>query len=62
MEYSKKSREELILFCRQNNISGYSGKKKTDIIQLIQQAQANIKVEVKKVDEDKDDNKVTSLS
>ena len=45
MEYSKKSREELILFCKQNNISKYSGKKKADIIQLIHQA--NIKVEVK---------------
>ena len=35
MDYSKKSREELIALCKGNNIKGYSGKKKADIIQLI---------------------------
>jgi len=46
MEYSKKSREELILFCKQNNISGYSGKKKADIIQLLHELNVESEQEV----------------
>ena len=30
MDYSNKTREELILICKENNIKGYSGKKKED--------------------------------
>jgi hypothetical protein len=37
MDYSKKAREELIAICKENGIKGYSGKKKEDIISLIQQ-------------------------
>ena len=36
VDFSKKSLDELKAFCRENNIKGYSGKKKSDIIQLIQ--------------------------
>ena len=35
MDYTKKSREELIAFCKEKNIKGYSGKKKGDIIILL---------------------------
>ena len=35
MEYSKKTRDELIIICKEMNIKGYSGKKKNDIIELI---------------------------
>jgi adenine-specific DNA-methyltransferase len=35
MDYTKKSREELISICKEKNIKGYSGKKKADIIILI---------------------------
>jgi DNA (cytosine-5)-methyltransferase 1 len=33
--YSKKTREELIIICKERNIKGYSNKKKEDIIQLL---------------------------
>ena len=35
MDYSKKTREELIVICREKKIKGYSGKKKEIIIQLL---------------------------
>lgn len=35
MDYSKKTREELIALCKENNIRGYSGKKKEDVIKLL---------------------------
>lgn len=35
MDYSKKTREELIATCKERSIKGYSGKKKGDIIQLL---------------------------
>jgi DNA (cytosine-5)-methyltransferase 1 len=35
MDYSKKTREELIAICKEKNIKGYSSKKKDEIIQLI---------------------------
>jgi DNA (cytosine-5)-methyltransferase 1 len=35
MDYSKKTREELIEICKQNKIKGYSRKKKQDIIVLL---------------------------
>ena len=36
MEYSKKSKEELIALCKERNIKGYSGKKKEDMIGMLQ--------------------------
>lgn len=36
MDYSKKTREELIAICKEKSIKGYSGKKKEDILHLIQ--------------------------
>ena len=35
MDYTKKTREELIAICKEKSIKGYSGKKKNDIIQLL---------------------------
>jgi len=35
MDYSKKTREELIAFCKQNKIKGYSNKNKDEILQLL---------------------------
>ena len=35
MDYSKKTREELIAICKEHSIKGYSGKKKDEIVQLI---------------------------
>jgi len=36
MDYSKKTREELIVICKEKSIKGYSRKKKDDILKLIQ--------------------------
>ena len=35
MDYSKKTREELISICKEKSIKGYSGKKKQDIVKLL---------------------------
>lgn len=35
MDYSKKSREELISLCKERKITGYSGKKKSELIDLL---------------------------
>jgi DNA (cytosine-5)-methyltransferase 1 len=35
MDYSKKTRNELIVICREKKIKGYSGKKKVDILKLL---------------------------
>lgn len=35
MDYSKKSREELIAICKEKGVKGYSGKKKEDIVKLL---------------------------
>lgn len=35
MDYTKKTREELIAICKEKSIKGYSGKKKDEIIQLL---------------------------
>jgi len=37
MDYSTKTREELIVFCKDKGIKGYSGKKRDDILRLINQ-------------------------
>ena len=36
MDYSKKTREELIAICKEKSIKGYSGKKKDEIAKLLQ--------------------------
>jgi hypothetical protein len=38
MDYSKKTREELIAICKEKSIKGYSGKKKDDIIIILQKS------------------------
>lgn len=35
MDYSKKTREELVAICKEKSIKGYSGKKKEDIVKLL---------------------------
>jgi adenine-specific DNA-methyltransferase len=35
IDYSNKTREELIVLCKENNIKGYSGKKKHEIVKLL---------------------------
>ena len=35
MDYSKKSREELIAICKEKSIKGYSGKKKDYIMKIV---------------------------
>mgnify|MGYP003337674679 CR=1 FL=1 len=35
IDYTKKTREELIAICKEKNIKGYSGKKKEDIVKLL---------------------------
>ena len=35
MDYTKKTREELIAICKEKSIKGYSGKKRDDILQLV---------------------------
>jgi len=40
MDYSKKTREELIAVCKEKGIKGYSGKKKEEILEIIQGAKA----------------------
>jgi DNA (cytosine-5)-methyltransferase 1 len=40
MDYSKKTREELIAICKEKSIKGYSGKKKEDIMKLLTDAPA----------------------
>lgn len=41
MDYSKKTKEELIDICKEKKIAGYSGKKKADLILLINAPAAN---------------------
>ena len=38
MDYSKKTREELIAICKEKKTKGYSGKKKDEIIQLLSES------------------------
>ncbi len=38
MDYSSKTRDELIALCRENAVKGYSGKKKNELITLLQAA------------------------
>ena len=37
MELSKKTREELVLLCKERKMKGYSGKKKDDLVKLLEQ-------------------------
>lgn len=46
MDYSKKTREELIAICKEKSIKGYSGKKRDDIVKLLTETSTSIKNEV----------------
>jgi DNA modification methylase len=52
MDYSKKTREELIAMCKENSIKGYSGKKKEEIVKLLSTLKNEMDVSPKKDDED----------
>jgi hypothetical protein len=41
MDYSKKTREELIGLCKEKCIKGYSGKKKDELISILKQSSSN---------------------
>jgi DNA (cytosine-5)-methyltransferase 1 len=45
MDYSTKSREELIALCKEKKIKGYSGKKKEDIVHLLNKETMNTVVQ-----------------
>jgi adenine-specific DNA-methyltransferase len=45
MDYSKKSRQELLAICKEKNIKGYSGKKKDELITLLSNAPTTESVE-----------------
>ena len=47
MDYSKKTREELIAICKEKSIKGYSGKKKEDIVKLLTDNSTYTRVPVK---------------
>jgi DNA (cytosine-5)-methyltransferase 1 len=54
MDYTKKTREELIAICKEKNIKGYSSKKKDEILKLITETLYTDIVKVKhEVDTDK---------
>ncbi|MCK9607571.1 MAG: Rho termination factor N-terminal domain-containing protein [Methylomonas sp.] len=40
MDYSKKTRKELVALCKENGIKGYSGKKKENLIEMIHQKES----------------------
>jgi DNA (cytosine-5)-methyltransferase 1 len=42
MEYSTKTREELITLCKEKGIKGYSGKKKGELAELLNQIKADV--------------------
>ena len=50
MDYSTKTREELIALCKEKKIKGYSDKKKEDILKLISEQQVPIENKLKFVD------------
>lgn len=45
MDYSKKKCDELIAICKEQQIKGYSGKRKHELIELLQQKGGNSEVE-----------------
>lgn len=44
MDYSKKTREELIAVCKEKGIKGYSGKKKDEVVKLILDSATDVNV------------------
>jgi len=54
IDYSKKSREELIALCKEKGVKGYSGKKKSDIISILG---SPVKNTIVKLDDDIDNKK-----
>ena len=49
MDYSKKTREELITFCKEKSIKGYSGKKKDEIVKLLTTTSTTVEVLPEKI-------------
>jgi DNA (cytosine-5)-methyltransferase 1 len=50
IDYSKKTREELITICKEKSIKGYSGKKKDDIIKLLSDIPMKNEIVVESID------------
>jgi len=46
IDYSNKTRDDLITICKENNIKGYSGKKKEEIVKLISDVPVAVAVSV----------------
>lgn len=46
MDYSAKTREELISICKEKGVKGYSGKKKDDIAKLLTESQLKNEIEI----------------
>jgi DNA (cytosine-5)-methyltransferase 1 len=60
MDYSDKTREELIMICKEKNIKGYSGKKKDDIIKLLSETHTTPETIVS-IDDKTDSNKLKMI-
>jgi len=50
MDYSTKTCQELITICKEKGIKGYSGKKKTNIIELLRMSQPSIPNKIRYID------------
>jgi site-specific DNA-methyltransferase (adenine-specific) len=61
MDYSKSTLKELISICKENNIKGYSNKKKEDVIELLKDIKKPIKEEKEKARE-KEKEKVKTIA
>ena len=65
MDYSKKTRTELIQLCKERGVKGYTTKKKDELIALLNGSNINVIVEElenKQDKQDKQDNKITRLN
>lgn len=49
MDYTTKTRQELIAICKEKNIKGYIGKKKADILQLLMTPEKEVKCQWSRV-------------
>ncbi len=61
MDYSKKTREELIGICKDNKIKGYSGKKKEEIIKLLTDSQPKNEIVVSPVKAEEKSNETLNI-
>lgn len=50
MDYSKKTREELITICKEKSIKGYSGKKKNEILILLENKTVDVNSDLQTIE------------